>query len=81
MAGLTMLVNVQLIWALTRTKVNGMLSVFPARVPKVPAGFPDNAALLSVQLAETIVKFVAKVSVIFTVVPVALTGTGAVVAG
>ena len=81
MAGLTILVKVQLIWALTRINEAGIVRVFAARVPKVPAGLPEATALLSVQLAETIVKLVANVSVRFTAVAVAMTGVGAVTAG
>ncbi len=81
MAGLTILVKAQLIWALTRMKLAGIFSVLPARVPKLPPGFPDSAAFASVQLAETIEKLVAKVSVRLTAVPVALAGTGVVTAG
>jgi len=81
MAGLTMLVNVQVICALARTLVAGMVSVLAAKVPKVPTGFPDTAALLSEQLADVIVKFVATVSVTVTAVPVALAKIGAVMAG
>lgn len=81
MAGLTILVNVQVIWALARMFVAGIVSTVPASVPKVPAGFPDAAALPSTQLADVIEKFVATVSVIVTAVPLALASIGVVTVG
>ena len=80
-AGLTILVNVQVIWALARTLVAGIVSTVPARVPKVPAGFPDAAALPSEQVADVIEKFVATVSVMVTAEPVVVARIGVVTAG
>lgn len=81
MAGFTMLVNVQVIWALARILVAGIVRTVPASVPNVPTGLPDAAALPSEQLAEVIEKFVATVSVIVTAVPVALARIGVVTVG
>jgi hypothetical protein len=53
-----------------------IVSWFPASVPKVPVGFPDAAALASVQFADVMVKFVASVSVILTWVPSVVTRIG-----
>lgn len=81
MAGFTMLVNVQVIWALARILVAGIVRTVPASVPNVPTGLPDAAALPSEQLADVIEKFVATVSVIVTAVPVALARIGVVTVG
>jgi len=81
MAGLTILVKVQVICALARTLVAGMVSTVPASVPKVPTGLPDAAAFPSEQLAEVIEKFVATVSVMVTAVPLALARMGVVTVG
>ncbi len=81
MAGFTIFVKVQTICALARTFVAGMVSIVPASVPKALAGFPELAALLSTQLAEVIVKFVATVSVMVTFAPVVVTKTGVVTVG
>ena len=80
-AGFTILVKMQLICALARTLAAGMVSTLIARVPNDPAGFPDAAALLSVQLADVMVKFVATASVIVTAVPLALARIGVVAVG
>jgi hypothetical protein len=81
MAGLTIFVNVQTSFALVRTFTAGMVSTLPASVPNVPAGFPDATALLSMQFAPVMVKFVASVSVMVTAVPVALAAIGDGTAG
>lgn len=81
MAGLTVFVMVQLICALARIFVAGMVSTVPANVPKLPAGFPDATALASVQLAAVSVKFVTAGSLIVTAVPVAFARIGAATAG
>ena len=81
MAGLTILVKVQVICALERMLVAGMVSTLPARVPNVPAGFPDAPALPSEQLADEMVKFVATVSVMVTAVPLVVARIGVVTAG
>ena len=76
-AGLAILLNVQVIWALARTLAAGTVKTVPANTPKVPTGFPDAAALASVHEAELIEKFAANASVIVTAVPLALTVIGA----
>lgn len=81
MAGLTILVNVQVIWALARMLVAGIVSTVPASVPKVPAGLPDAAALPSEQLADDILKLVATVSVMVTAVPLVVAKIGVVTVG
>lgn len=81
MAELTMLVNVQVICALARMLVAGIVSTLPARVPNVPAGLPDAPALPSEQVADVIVKFVATVSVMVTAVPLVVARMGDVVVG
>ena len=58
MAGLTILANVHVIWALARTLVAGMVSTLPESVPKLPPGLPEAAAFPSRQLADVIVKLV-----------------------
>ena len=81
MAGFTVLVIVQLICALARIFVAGMVSTVPANVPKLPAGLPEAAAFPSVQLAAVRVKFVTTGSVMVTATPVALARMGAATAG
>ena len=81
MAGLAILVKPQVICALARILAAGMVKTLPETVPNAVAGFPEAAALASVQDADTIVKFVASVSVIATAVPTAVTGMGAKAAG
>ena len=66
-AVLTVLVNVQVIWAAAKTLAAGMVSTLPAKVPKVPT-LPVIAELASVQLAAEAEKFAAGVSVIVTAV-------------
>lgn len=66
-AVLTALVNVQVIFAAATTLAAGIVRTLPASVPKL-AGFPDIAALASVQVAAVAVKLAAGVSVIVTVV-------------
>lgn len=56
--------------------VAGTVKMLPTSVPKVPAGFPETPAFVSVHEAELTVKFVARVSVICTWVPVVVTGMG-----
>ena len=80
-AGLTVLVKVQVICALTRTLAAGTVSTVPASVPKLPAGLPEAAAFASVQLAAVRVKLATAGSVIVTAVPVALAKMGAATAG
>lgn len=80
-AGFTILVKIQFNLALARTLAAGMVRTLPARVPKVPAGLPDRAALLSEQFAPVMVKLVASVSVIVTAVPVADTTMGGALVG
>jgi hypothetical protein len=80
-AGLTMLVNVHVIWALGRTLTAGIVSTLVTSVPKVPTGFPEAAAFPSTQFADVIVKFMATVSVRVTAVPVVMTRMGVVVVG
>lgn len=53
----------------------------PINVPNVPVGLPDAAAFASEQVADTIVKFVARVSVILTCVPTVVTSMGAATVG
>ena len=81
MAGLTIFVKVQVICALARILVAGIVRTVPERVPNVPPGLPDAAALPSTQLAEVIEKFVATVSVMVTAVPLALASIGVVTVG
>lgn len=81
MAGLTILVKRQVICALARTLVAGMVRTLPASVPNVPTGFPDATAFESVQVADEMVKLVAKVSVMTTAVPLAFAAIGAVIVG
>ena len=81
MAGFTVLVIVQLICALARILVAGMVSTVPANVPKLPTGLPEAAAFPSVQLAAVSVKFVTTGSVIVTATPVALARMGAATVG
>jgi hypothetical protein len=75
------LVNRQVICALARILVAGIVSTLPDSVPNEPAGLPEAAAFASEQEAEVIVKFVAKVSVIVTAVPLVVARTGDVVVG
>ena len=77
MAGLTVLVNVQVICALARILVAGMVSTVPTKVPKLPTGLPEAAAFASTQLAAVSVKLVTTGSVIVTAVPAALAKIGA----
>ena len=81
MAGLTILVKPQVICALARILAAAMVKTLPASVPNAVPGFPEAAALPSVQEADTMVKLVATVSVIATAVPTAVTGMGAKAAG
>ncbi len=81
MAGLTVLVIVQVIWAFARTLVAGIVSTVPANVPKLPAGLPEAAAFPSVQLAAVRVKLGTTGSVMVTAVPVAAAKIGAGTAG
>ena len=81
MAGLAILVKPQVICALARILTAAMVKTVPARVPNAVPGLPEATALASVQDADTIVKFVASVSVIATAVPTAVTGIGAKAAG
>ena len=81
MAGLTVLVIVQVICALARILVAGIVRTVPAKVPKLPAGLPEATAFASVQLAAVSVKLVTTGSVIVTAVPVALAKIGAGAAG
>ena len=66
------MVMVQVIFAAATTLAAGMVTTFPASVPKL-AGLPVTAALASVQLAAEAAKFVAAVSVIVTAVLKAVT--------
>lgn len=59
----------------------GMVSCWPASVPKVVAGLPEIALLLSVQLATDRVKDGSVDSVTVTAVPIAVTLMGVGVAG
>ena len=81
MAALAVLVKVQVICALARTLVAGMVSTVPANVPKLPAGLPEAAALPSRQLAEVMVKLEATVSVMVTAVALVVARMGVVGAG
>jgi hypothetical protein len=81
MAGFTMFVKVQTICARALILVAGMVSTLPARVPNVPVGLPEAAALLSTQLAELMVKFVVVPSVIVTAVPTVVASIGVGTAG
>lgn len=81
MAGFTILVNVQVICALARMLVAGIVSTVPERVPNEVAGFPDAAALPSTQLADVIVKLVATVSVMVTATPLVVVSIGVVIVG
>ena len=81
MAAFAVLVKVQLILALVRIFAAGIVSTVPAKVPKVVAGLPEAAALLSEQLADVIVKFAATVSVTVTAAPVVVTRMGDAVVG
>jgi hypothetical protein len=76
MAGSTILVNVQTIRACASTFAPGIVKTRPARVPKVPDGFPDTVAFVSMQFADVMVKLVVMPSVIVTALPVVVTGTG-----
>ena len=76
-----MLLNVQVICALARMLVVGIVNTVPANVPKAVPGLPEAAAFVSTQEAVFIVKLVATVSVIFTVFPTVVTGMGAIVVG
>ena len=80
-AGLTVLVKVQVICALVRMLAAGMVSTVPASVPNVPAGLPEAAAFPSEQLADVRVKFATTGSVMVTAVPVALARIGVVTVG
>ena len=81
MAGLTVLVKAQVICALARILVVGIVSIVPAQVPKLPAGLPEAAALPSVQLAAVRVKLASTGSVMVTAVPLVVAKIGAGVAG
>ena len=81
MAGLTVLVIVQVICALARILMAGIVTNVPANDPNVPAGLPEAAALLSTQLAAVRVKFVTAGSVIMTAVPLVVATIGAGTAG
>ena len=81
MAALAVLVKVQVICALARTLVAGMVSIVPTKTPKLPAGLPEAAALPSRQLAEVMVKLEATVSVMLTAVPLVVARMGVVGAG
>ena len=81
MEEITVLVKVQVICALARTLVAGIVSTVPTNVPKVPAGLPEAAALPSVQLAAVRVKLGTTGSVMVTAVPVAVARIGVVIAG
>ena len=78
---MTVLVKVQVICALARTLVAGMVSTVLANVPKLPAGLPEAAALPSAQLAAVRVKLATTGSVIVTAVPIADAKIGAGTAG
>ena len=80
-AGLTMLVNTQVICALARMLVPGIVSTLPASVPNVPEGFPEAAKFESEHEADEIVKFDATVSVMVTAVPLVVARMGDVVVG
>jgi len=54
-AGFTIFVKRHLIWALGFTLAAGIVSTEPLNVPKAVVGFPEAAALASVQLAVEIV--------------------------
>ena len=81
MAGLTVFVKVQVICAFARMLVAGIVSTVPAKVPKLPAGFPEATLFASVQLAAVSVKLATTGSVIVTAVPVAVAKMGAGAAG
>ena len=81
MAGFTILLNVQVIFALLRMLVAGTVNTVPARVPKAVPGLPEAAAFVSRHEAEFIVKLAATVSVMATAFPTAVTGMGAIVVG
>ena len=81
MAGLTVFVIVQVICALARILVAGIVSTVPTNVPKLPAGLPEAAAFASVQLAAVSVKLATAGSFIVTAVPAALAKIGAGTAG
>jgi hypothetical protein len=81
MAGLTVLVMVQVICALARILVAGIVTKVPANEPKVPAGLPEAAAFASEQLAAVNVKLATVGSLIVTAVPVAFAMIGAGDAG
>ena len=81
MAGLTMLVNTQVICARARIFVPAMVSTFPESVPSAPAGLPEAPALASEQDADEMVKFAASVSVMVTAVPLVVARMGDVVVG
>lgn len=70
-----------MICARARMLVAGIVNWLPTRVPKVPVGLPEAAAFASEQEADTIVKFVASVSVIRTRVPFVVAAIGAGVVG
>jgi hypothetical protein len=77
MAGFTVLVNVQVICAPARMFAAGIVTIVPAKLPKLPAGLPEATAFASEQLAAVRVKFVTTGSVIVTAVAVALAMMGA----
>ena len=81
MAGLAMLLNVQVICALARTFVAATVKTLPASVPNGVAGLPEAPALVSRHEAEFTVKLAASVSVITTALPTVLAGMGAGIVG
>ena len=76
-----MLLNVQVICALLRMLVAGMVNTVPASVPKAVPRLPEAAALVSRQEAEFMVKLAATVSVMLTALPTVVTAIGAIVVG
>ena len=81
MAGLTMLVNVQVICAFARMLVAGTVNTLPASVPKVVPGLPEAAEFESRHEAEFMEKLAASVSVMVTAVPTVVADIGAIGAG
>ena len=71
-AGLAVLVMMQLICAAGSTLAAGTVSMPPARLPKV-AGLVVKLALASVQIADVAVKLALAASVICTCVPAVVT--------